>query len=46
MALFKAAHAIGGDVKVTCRGEEYTVFTVDELRDDTDCFHHYEIGLR
>jgi hypothetical protein len=37
---------MGGDVKVTVRGEEYTVFSVDELRDDTDQFHHYEIGLR
>ena len=44
--IFKAAQAIGGDVKVTIRGEEYTVFSVDELRDDTDLFHHWEIGLR
>lgn len=44
--LFNHAHSIGGDVKVIVRGEEYTVFTVDELRDDTDQFHHYEIGLR
>ena len=36
----------GGDVKVTVRDQEYTVFTVDELRDDTDTFHHWEIGLR
>lgn len=43
---FKTAHEKGGDVKVICRGEEYTVFTVDELRDDTDQFHHWEIGLR
>lgn len=44
--LFKTAHKIGGDVKVICEGEEFTVFTVDALKDDTDCFHHYEIGLR
>lgn len=44
--LFNTAHAMGGDVKVIVRGEEYTVFSVDELRDDTDQFHHYEIGLR
>lgn len=44
--LFNSAHKIGGDMKVTCRGEEYTVFSVDALRDDTDQFHHYEIGLR
>ena len=44
--VFNTAHSIGGDVKVVCRGEEYTVFSVDALRDDTDCFHHWEIGLR
>ena len=44
--LFNTAHEKGGDVKVTVRGQEYTVFTVDELRDDSDCFHHWEIGLR
>lgn len=44
--LFETAHSIGGDVKVIVRGQEYTVFTVDELRDDTDNFHHWEIGLR
>lgn len=44
--VFKTAHEKGGDVKVTCRGEEYTVFTVDQLFDDTDQFHHWEIGLR
>ena len=43
--LFNNAHKIGGDVKVIVRGEEYTVFSVDELRDDTDNFHHWEIGL-
>lgn len=45
--LFNVAHAIGGDIKVIDKnGEEFTVFTVDELKDDTDQFHHYEIGLR
>ena len=44
--LFSTAHGLGGDVKVTVRGQEYTVFSVDELRDDTDLFHHWEIGLR
>ena len=43
--LFKTAQEIPGDIKVTVRGIEYTVFNVDELMDDTDCFHHYEIGL-
>lgn len=45
MNLFKTAQAIPGDIKVIVRGIEYTVFTVDELMDDTDCFHHYEISL-
>lgn len=45
MNLFKNAQEIAGDIKVTVRGIEYTVFNVDELMDDTDCFHHWEIGL-
>ena len=45
-SLFNTAHGMGGDVKVIIRGREYTVFTIDELRDDSDLFHHYEIGLR
>ena len=45
-SLFKTAHEKGGDVKVIVRDQEYTVFTVDELHDDTDAFHHWEIGLR
>ena len=45
MNLFLSAQAIAGDMKVTVLGIEYTVFSVDELMDDTDCFHHYEIGL-
>ena len=44
--LFQTAHAMGGDVKVIVRNVEYTVFSVDELRDDTDLFHHWEIGLQ
>lgn len=44
-SLFQTAQAMAGDVKVVVRGVEYTVFSVDELRDDTDCFHHWEIGL-
>ena len=43
--LFNAAHSIGGDMRVIVRGEEYTVFSVDALRDDTDQLHHWEIGL-
>ena len=44
-ALFLTAQEKAGDIKVTVRGIEYTVFSVDELRDDTDMFHHWEIGL-
>ena len=44
-SLFLTAQNLAGDVKVIVRGIEYTVFSVDELRDDTDCFHHWEIGL-
>ena len=44
-ALLKSAHDAGGDVFVTVRGVEYTVETVDGLRDDTDRLHHWEIGL-
>ena len=43
--LFNTAHGMGLDVKVIVRGQEYTVQSVDELRDDTDLFHHYEIAL-
>ena len=42
---FTFSHNKGGDMKVVVRGVEYTVFTVDELRDDTDLLHHWEIGL-
>lgn len=45
MNMFLTAQNVAGDVKVTVRGVEYTVFSVDELRDDTDTFHHWEIGL-
>lgn len=44
-ALLQSAHDKGGDVRVIVRGVEYTVMTVDGLRDDTDRLHHWEIGL-
>lgn len=44
-ALLSQAHEKGGDVFITVRGKEYTVATVDGLRDDTDHLHHWEIGL-
>lgn len=44
-ALFQSAHDHGGDVRVVIRGIEYTVASVDGLRDDTDRLHHWEIGL-
>lgn len=43
--LFNTAHGMGLDMKVIVRGQEYTVFAVDELRDDTDQLHHWEISL-
>jgi len=44
-SIFNTAHNAGGDVKVIVREQEYTVFSVDELRDNDDHFHHWEIGL-
>lgn len=44
-ALLQAAHTVPGDVRVVVRGVEYTVVSVDELRDDTDTLHHWEIAL-
>lgn len=43
--LFSVSHAKGGDMRVIVRDVEYTVFSVDSLRDDTDILHHWEIGL-
>lgn len=43
--LLQQAHDAGGDMRVTVRGVTYTVASVDELRDDTDRLHHWEIGL-
>ena len=43
--LLQTAHDNGGDMRVTVRGVTYTVAAVDELRDDTDKLHHYELGL-
>ena len=43
--LLQQAHDLGGDVFVTVRGIQYTVASVDGLRDDTDHLHHWEIGL-
>ena len=45
-ALFEAAHSLGGDMKVTVKGIEYTVFSVDILPDDMDGIHHIEVGLQ
>jgi hypothetical protein len=44
-ALLLAAHELGGDMRVIVRGLEYTVLSVDALRDSSDRFHHYEVGL-
>lgn len=44
-SLLQTAHAKQGDVRVVVRGMEYTVMGVDELRDDTDNLHHWEVSL-
>lgn len=44
-ALLQTAHNNLGDVRVIVRGVEYTVISVDELRDDTDTLHHWEVSL-
>ena len=44
-ALLNAAHVNEGDMRVIVRGETYTVAGVDELRDDTDNLHHWEVSL-
>lgn len=43
--LFKSATEAGGDIRVTVRGRSYVVRSVEELRDDTDILHHWEVGL-
>lgn len=43
--LLKAAHDIGGDMRIICGDEEYTVMSVDTLKDDTDRLHHWEVSL-
>lgn len=43
--LFSSAHQNSGDMRVIVRGIEYTVFSVDALRDDTDQLHHWEVSL-
>ena len=43
--LLQTAHNNLGDMRVTVRGMEYTVIGVDELRDDTDILHHWELSL-
>ena len=44
-ALLQTAHENLGDMRVIVRGETYTVIGVDELRDDTDNLHHWEVSL-
>ena len=44
-ALLQTAHDNQGDLRVIVRGQEYTVIGVDELRDDTDMLHHWEVSL-
>ena len=44
-ALLKQAHDKAGDMRVIDGNEEYTVAGTDELKDDTDRLHHWEIAL-
>ena len=44
-ALLQTAHDNLGDMRVIVRNETYTVIGVDELRDDTDNLHHWEVSL-
>lgn len=44
-ALLQTAHNNLGDMRVIVREQEYTVLSVDALRDDTDTLHHFEVGL-
>ena len=44
-ALLQSAHESGGDMLVIVRGQTFTVVGVDELRDDTDNLHHWEVFL-
>ena len=44
-ALLQTAHNNLGDMRVVVREQEYTVLSVDALRDDTDQLHHWEVGL-
>ena len=43
--LLRSSHAACGGMRVIVRGTEYTVIGVDELRDDTDILHHWEVSL-
>ena len=51
-AMLEKSHEIGGDVRVIVYDQagrqisgELTVILAEPLRDDTDHFHHWEIGL-
>ena len=44
-ALLMTAHSNRGDMRVIVRDWEYTVIGVDELRDDDDQLHHWEVAL-
>ena len=44
-ALLQTAQRLPGDMRVIVRDVEYTVIGVDEVRDDTDNLHHWEVSL-
>ena len=41
----RTSHTHSGDMRVIVRNVTYTVMGVDELRDDTDLLHHWEVSL-
>ena len=43
--LKKKAEELGASLKVVVSGAEFTVMTCDALTDDTNHFHHWEVGL-
>ncbi len=44
--MLNEAHRLGGDLRVEVRGVTYTVISAHPYRDDSDLFHHWEIGVR
>ena len=45
IGFFNGAHSHGGDIRVQVNNNDYIVMDVEELRDDTDRIHHWELYL-